>query len=104
MSAGDLTPNDTDLGATDLLGGAVDKGDTLAKVELGLLGSGNTLNLDQGNRRVVGTLGALVRQVLALDIQTVSLGHYCGCGEPWTCESLLHTLPGQAVSFICPMP
>lgn len=104
MSAGDLTPNDADLGATDLLGGAVDKGDTLAKVELGLLRSGNTLNLDQGNRGVVGTLGALVRQVLALDIQTVSLGHYCGCGEPWTCESLLHTPAGETVPLISPKP
>ncbi len=33
MRAGDLAPDDADLGATDLLGAAVDESDTLAEVE-----------------------------------------------------------------------
>lgn len=33
VRAGDLAPDDADLGATDLLGGLVDVGDLLAEVE-----------------------------------------------------------------------
>lgn len=80
MGAGDLAPDNTDLGATNLLGGTVDKSNTLAKVELGVLGSNDTLDLDEGCVGMVDVLGALVRQVLALDVQTVSLGHYEGIG------------------------
>lgn len=35
MRAGDLAPDHADLGATDLLGTAVDESDTLAEVEAG---------------------------------------------------------------------
>lgn len=43
MGPGDLAPDDTDLGAADLLAGTVDVGNTLAKVELSLLGGRDTL-------------------------------------------------------------
>ena len=45
VSAGDLAPHDSDLGAADLLGGAVDEGDLLSEVEAGGLGVVDTLNL-----------------------------------------------------------
>ncbi|KAI3484871.1 hypothetical protein L1887_51925 [Cichorium endivia] len=48
VRAGDAAPDDADLAATHLLGGLVDVGDALAKVELGLLGLLNTLDLDEG--------------------------------------------------------
>ena len=63
VSAGDLAPHDSDLGAADLLGGAVDKGDLLSEVEAGGLGVVDTLNLDQGSAGVVGATRALVAQV-----------------------------------------
>ena len=68
MSSGDLTPDDSDLGASDLLGGSVDVGDSLTQVELGLLWVGNTLNLNQRDVWVGNVLRTLVRQVLAFNV------------------------------------
>lgn len=63
MSAGDLAPHDSDLGAADLLGGAVDKGDLLSEVEAGGLGVVDTLNLDQAGVGVGVALASLVAEV-----------------------------------------
>lgn len=56
MGSVDLTPDDSNLGASDLLGGSVDVGNTLTQVELGILWSGNALNLDQRDIWVVDSL------------------------------------------------
>lgn len=68
MSSSDLSPHDSNLGASDLLGGSVHESNPLTQVELGLLGGGDTLNLDQGAVGVVGSLGSLVRNVLSLHV------------------------------------
>ena len=68
MSSGDLTPDNSDLGTSDLLGGTVDESNTLTKVELGILGGVNAVNADQGNVRVGNVLAALVGKVLALNV------------------------------------
>lgn len=56
VGTGDATPDAADLGSVDLALGAVDKGDTLAEVELGVGSSLHTLDLDE---RDVGALVAL---------------------------------------------
>lgn len=68
MGSGDLTPDNSDLGTSDLLGGTVDESNTLTKVELGILGGVNAVNADQGNVRVGNVLAALVGKVLALNV------------------------------------
>lgn len=73
MGSVDLTPDDSDLGTSDLLGGSVDVGNTLTQVELSVLWGGNALDLDQGDVWVVGLLGSLVGQVLTFDV-------HCGGG------------------------
>jgi len=70
VRAGDAAPDDADLGATDLLGGLVDVGDTLAEVELGLVGLLNTLNLDEGGVALGDALRALVAHDPSLDVKT----------------------------------
>lgn len=47
MRAGDLAPDDPDVRATDLTLSPVDESDLLAEVEVGSLGVGNTVDLDQ---------------------------------------------------------
>ncbi len=68
MSSGDLTPDNSDLGTSDLLGGTVDESNTLTKVELGILGGVDTLNADQGDVGVGNVLAALVGNVLSLNV------------------------------------
>lgn len=63
MSAGDLAPHDSDLGAADLLGGTVNEGDLLSEVEAGGLGVVDTLNLDQAGVGVGVALASLVAEV-----------------------------------------
>ena len=63
VSAGDLAPHDSDLGAADFLGGAVDEGDLLSEVEAGGLGVVDTLNLDQAGVGVGVALASLVAEV-----------------------------------------
>lgn len=63
MGAGDLAPHDSDLGAADLLGSAVDESDLLAEVEAGGLGVVDTLNLDQAGVGVGVALASLVAEV-----------------------------------------
>ena len=65
VNASDLAPHDSDLGATDLLRGAVDEGDLLSEVEAAGLGVVDTLNLDQAGVGVGVALAALIRKVLA---------------------------------------
>lgn len=65
VRAGDLAPDDTDLGAADLLLATVDVGNALAVVEGGGLGVVNTLNLDEGGVGPDRVLRALERDVLA---------------------------------------
>ena len=68
MGSGDLTPDNSDLGTSDLLGGTVDESNTLTKVELGILGGVDTLNADQGDVGVGNVLAALVGNVLSLNV------------------------------------
>jgi hypothetical protein len=63
VNAGDLAPHDSDLGATDLLRGAVDEGDLLSEVEAAGLGVVDTLNLDQTGVGVGVALASLVAEV-----------------------------------------
>lgn len=70
VRAGDASPDDTDLGATDLLGGLVDVSDTLAEVELGLVGLLDTLDLDEGSVALGHALRALVTHDPTLDVKT----------------------------------
>lgn len=61
----DLAPDDTNLGASDLLLAAVDVCDALAQVERCGLGVLDTLDLDERGVGVGVTLAALVGKVLA---------------------------------------
>lgn len=65
MRAGDLAPDDADLGAADLLLATVDVGNALAVVEGGSLGVVDALDLDERGVLPQGVLGALERDVLA---------------------------------------
>lgn len=72
VGAGDLAPDDAELGSANLLLGLVDVGDLLAKVEVGSVGVVNTLDLDQtglGVRRVAVTL---VGKVTTLHVKSVT--------------------------------
>lgn len=64
----DLAPDDTDLGATDLLLAPVHVCDPLAEVEVGGLGVIDALDLDEGGAWAEGVLATLEGNVLALDI------------------------------------
>ncbi|QBM90984.1 hypothetical protein METSCH_G00240 [Metschnikowia aff. pulcherrima] len=68
VGSGDLAPDDSHLGASDLSLTSVDVGNSLTKVELSLLWRLNTLKLDQGHVGVGDALGALVGNVLTLDV------------------------------------
>lgn len=70
---GDLAPDDTDLGATDLLLATVDVGNALAVVEGGSLGVVDTLDLDERGVGPDRVLRALERDVLAPVGQHVSM-------------------------------
>jgi hypothetical protein len=77
MGAGNLAPHDSDLGAADLLGGAVDEGDLLAAVEGGGLGVVDTLNLDQAGVGVGVALASLVAEMTS-PVQGRSVRCLCG--------------------------
>jgi hypothetical protein len=81
VRAGDLAPDDTDLGAADLLLATVDVGNALAVVEGGGLGVVNALDLDERGVGPDRVLRALERDVLALDVKSVTLlgRHLDGC-------------------------
>ena len=72
VGSDNLAPDDSDLGASNLLVGSVDVSDSLSEVELGLLGVGHALNLDERHVGVNNTLASLVRQVLSLNVDWVS--------------------------------
>ena len=65
VRAGDLAPDDTDLGAADLLLATVDVGNALAVVEGGGLGVVDALDLDERGVGPDRVLRALERDVLA---------------------------------------
>lgn len=56
MSSGDFSPDDSNLGTSDLLGSSVYKGNLLTEVESGLFRSGDTFNLDERTVWVVDVL------------------------------------------------
>lgn len=68
VGSGDLTPDDSDLGTSLLLGASVDVGNSLTQVELSVLCRLNTVDLNQRHVRVGHALGALVGQVLTLNV------------------------------------
>lgn len=68
VRAGDLAPDDADLGTADLLLAPVDESNLLSKVEVGGVGVINTLDLDQAGARAGGVTRALVAQVTSLDV------------------------------------
>ena len=65
--AGDLAPDDTDLGSADLLASAIDESDLLSEVEIGALSVLDTLNLDERGTWGGGALATLVAQVATPD-------------------------------------
>ncbi len=71
VSTGNTTPDNTNLGTIDLTLSTVDIGDTLTEVELSILGSLDTFNLDQGDIRVLSTLSTLEAKNTALTVKTV---------------------------------
>lgn len=71
VGAGDTTPDNTDLAAVDLTLGAIDVSDALAQVELSILRSLNTLDLNERGVLVLVALGTLVAQNTALAVQAV---------------------------------
>lgn len=56
MRSVDLTPDNSDLGTSNFLGGSVNVSNTLTQVELSLLWGRNTFNLDQRHIWVVNSL------------------------------------------------
>jgi hypothetical protein len=68
VRAGDLAPDDADLGALDRPLCAVDVGNTLAKVEVGGVGVVDTLDLDQTRLGVGDMPATLVAKVATLDV------------------------------------
>lgn len=79
MSSGDLTPDNSDLGTSNFLGGSVNVGNTLTQVELSVFWGGNTFDLDQRDVWVVDSLRSLVGQVLTFDVhcRNKMLVRYC---------------------------
>lgn len=84
MGSGDFAPDDSDLRASDLLGGSVDVGNSLTEVELGILWVGNTLDLNQRHIWVVHRLASLVREVLSFDVHWLVL--LFGVSRPGLCN------------------
>jgi len=68
VRAGDLAPDDADLGTADLLLSLVDVGDLLAEVEVGSVGVINSLDLDQTRLGVGDVTATLVAKVTSLDV------------------------------------
>ncbi|KAF7584943.1 hypothetical protein EJF18_11106 [Clavispora lusitaniae] len=68
VSSGHLTPDNSDLGASDLLGSSVDVSDSLTQVELSVLWVLNTFDLDQRDVWVGDVLRTLVGDVLTLNV------------------------------------
>lgn len=68
MGSGDLTPDDSDLGTSDLLRSSVHVGNSLTQVELSVAWRVNTVNLDQRDVWVGHALRTLVGQVLTLNV------------------------------------
>jgi hypothetical protein len=66
---GDLAPDHTDLGATDLLLSPVDIGDLLAEVEVGSRSVINALDLDEAGLGVRGVTTTLVAQVATPEVE-----------------------------------
>jgi hypothetical protein len=92
---GDLAPDDTDLGAADLLLATVDVGNALAVVEGGGLGVVDTLDLDERGVGPDVVLRALERDVLAPVGQHVSIHALLVphlpllCGAPMSCRMVV---------------
>jgi hypothetical protein len=74
MWAGDLAPDDTDLGSSDFTGSTVDEGNLLAKVEVGALSVFDALNLDERGTWSGVALATLVAQVATPVAMLVSKG------------------------------
>lgn len=68
VGSGNLTPDNSDLGTSDLLGSSVHVSDSLTQVELSVSWVLDTLNLNQRNVWVGNALRTLVGQVLTLNV------------------------------------
>lgn len=75
VGPGNTAPDDTNPGATDLVGTAVNVRNALAEVEGGILGVLNALNLDERGARVQVALAALVAHDPALAVETRLVSH-----------------------------
>ncbi len=71
VGAGDAAPDDPDLGALLLLVAPVDEGDPLAEVELSVLLLLDTLDGDEGDVGVLGTVAPLEAHEGALGVESV---------------------------------
>lgn len=74
MSTGNLSIDGTSMSSILLALGTVDKGNTLAKVPLGLSGTVNALELDDGGLGGLEVLTTLVTEVTGLDVKTKGEG------------------------------
>lgn len=89
MNASDLAPHDSNLGAADFLGGAVDEGDLLSEVEAAGLGVVDTLNLNQAGVGVGVALASLVAEVTSpvrkrsINIPCAMRRSFCRVWKEW---------------------
>lgn len=70
MGTGDAAPDAADLGAVHLALGAVNEGNTLAEVKLGISSSLDTLDLDKGDVGALVALSALESKNTTLSVKT----------------------------------
>lgn len=68
VGSGNLTPDDSDLGTSHFLGSSVHVSNSLTQVELSILRSLDTVDLNQRNVWVGNVLRTLVGQVLTLNV------------------------------------
>lgn len=68
VGSGNLTPDNSDLGTSDLLGSSVYVGDSLTQVELSVSWGLDTVDLNQGDVWVGNALRTLVGDVLTLNV------------------------------------
>lgn len=68
VGSGNLTPDNSDLGTSDLLGSSVDVSNSLTQVELSVSWSLDTFDLNQGDVWVGNALRTLVGDVLTLNV------------------------------------
>lgn len=70
MDTGYLSPNDAVLLTGPDVLGAVDIGNTLSEIPLGVGGAIDILQCQEGSRRVLVTLASLIAEMAGFDVQS----------------------------------